>query len=114
MAEPASAGPGVGSLVARLVCAVLLIAALLPFPYAYYVLVRWVACPVLIHTAIVAHRQRREGWTWVFGVTAAMLNPIFPLHLGRGGWIPVDLAVAVFLLVSLWTLRQARAGPHPP
>ena len=72
-----------GSIIAKLIAAVMLFAALGRHAYDYYTLLRWVACGVCAYTAFQAMQTKRIGWLWVFVIAALVLNPIAPLHLKR-------------------------------
>ena len=75
----------VGSMIALMV-------ALLPLPYAYYMLLRVGMCGILAYLAYAASQSNQQGLTWVLGITAVIYNPFVPLHLGRELWTVVNLA----------------------
>jgi hypothetical protein len=60
-------------------------------PYGYYVLLRWVCCAVFAYLAFQVHASNKKNWTWILGVTAAIYNPILPLHLTREIWSVVNI-----------------------
>ena len=80
--------------------------ALLPLPYAYYVLLRIGMFGVLAYLAFCEWHTRRQGLAWVIGVAAAVYNPFVPLHLGRELWTVINL-------VTLWLLWSVRPGSGP-
>jgi len=89
----------------QIVASILLAVALYPMnPYAYYVLLRWILCPLFIFLAIRAHVLKKEPWVWIFGVTAAIYNPIIRVHLNREIWSVVNVITIVICLVSLFIL----------
>jgi hypothetical protein len=70
-----------GLYIAWLVVAGLLVfAAVERHPYSYYTLLRWICCPVFAYSAFAAYEKNRVLWVWVFGVLAALYNPIFRVH----------------------------------
>ena len=69
-----------------------LLLALLPLPYAYYMLLRIGMCGVFAYFAFLSYQSKQEGLTWVLGITAAVYNPFVPLHLGREVWSIINLA----------------------
>jgi hypothetical protein len=93
---------------ARVVAIIMLLVALLPNPYGYYILLRWVICGICAYHLFEAVRMRNQPWTWVFGVGAAIYNPIFPLHLQRSVWSVVKIASAVLLIASFSAMRGKR------
>jgi uncharacterized membrane protein YccC len=100
-----------GSILAKLIAAVMLFASLGHHPYDYYTLLRWVSCGVCAFTAFQAVQNKKTGWLVVFITAAVVLNPIAPVHLKRDTWAIVDIAAAVLLLVSIAVLDIRK--PHP-
>jgi len=73
----------------------LLFLAILYWPYAYYVLLRWV---IFISASIVAYsfyKSKFPAWVLTFGGIAFLFNPIYPVYLTREIWAPIDLISAV-------------------
>jgi hypothetical protein len=80
--------------------AAMLAAALLPWPYGYYQLLRLVACGVFAYAAYVAFRRERAGYGFGYAILAALFNPFVPVYLSREVWAPIDVGAALWLLVS--------------
>jgi FtsH-binding integral membrane protein len=97
-------------IIIRLVAAILILLAFRHNPYGYYIILRWVVCAIFIYCAIRAHRETSEAWTWIFGVNAALYNPIFPLHLGRQIWSTVNIVSTILIIVSFFTLKRKKAA----
>jgi Ca2+/Na+ antiporter len=79
----------------------LLLIALLPLPYAYYQLMRWVICGCAAYIAYQYH-QEKKGWdnkaVIVFAAVAVLYNPINTVHLFKEAWMVINvLTVAVFV-----------------
>jgi hypothetical protein len=68
----------------------LVFAAVERHPYSFYVLLRWICCPIFAYSALRAYQQNRIAWAWIFGVLAALYNPLFRVHLDRSTWIGVN------------------------
>jgi hypothetical protein len=100
-----------GSILAKLIAAVMLFAALGRHPYDFYTLLRWIACGVCAYTAFQAVESKRIGWLWIFVIAAIVLNPIAPLHLKRETWAIVDAAAAVLLLLSIAVMDIRKPRP---
>lgn len=81
--------------------AVVLVACLLPMPYGYYTLVRFVAMVVFAFFAFAYYKKKSMPLVVTFGALALLFQPFIKLALGRGLWNIVDVAVAI-LLVILW------------
>lgn len=81
-----------------LVLAVILGVAVLPLPYDYYTVLRWV---ILVVGGVLGWKSRSLGEMWQLAVvvTVAIFNPVIPLRLARATWRYVDLAAAMFFLV---------------
>ena len=91
-----------GLIIARLIVAGLLVAAAIKrHPYSFYTLLRWICCPVFAYLAFAAHEKNRVLWVWVFGVLAALYNPIFRVHLDRSTWIGVNWFTVGAIIVAI-------------
>ena len=94
--------------VIALILGVACILALMPLPYAYYSLLRlaiMIGCGYLAY-AVYKQELISNSWVWALAATAVIFNPIAPIHLGREGWMVVDLIVGVALLVLGYRLRR--------
>ncbi len=98
--------PAPGLLTLKLLAAAMLIAALGRHPYGYYTLLRWVVCAVSAFSAVRAHEAKRTRWTWAFAVVALVFNPLLPVLRDRDTWAPVDVAVSLLLIVSVFTVDR--------
>jgi hypothetical protein len=88
--HPTTAGI-IGLYIIWLIAAALLVSAAIDrHPYSFYTLLRWICCPVFAYSAFAAYEKNRVVWVWVFGVLAALYNPIFRVHLDRSTWIGVN------------------------
>ena len=93
-------------------CALLLLAASMRFPYDFYSVLRLV---VAVTFALLARRfwhHRNSGWRLGLAAFAVLYNPLLPVHLARGIWVPVNIATAVVLLAALYetAFRQQRGA----
>jgi len=94
------------SIASRCIAAALLFWALARHRYDYYVLLRFVTCGAAAHSSYLAFEQRRRTWPWLLAALALLFNPVFPVHLGRDVWKVVDVLVALFLLASIYFVRE--------
>ena len=78
----------------------MLVAALAPWPYGYYTLLRWVVCLSACFVAWVWYDayEQPTPMVWAFGAVAILFNPLAPIHLNREIWSMIDLATAAFLI----------------
>ena len=100
-----------GSIVVKLIAALMLFAALGRHAYDYYTLLRWIACGVCAYTAFQAMQIEKIGWVWIFAIAAIVLNPISPLHLKRDTWAIIDAAAAMLLLLSIAVMNIRKPRP---
>ena len=73
-------------------------------PYGYYILLRWVCCAVFAYLASQANASKKQDWVWILGVTAAVYNPILPLHLTREIWSVVNIVTIGIAVASVIAL----------
>ena len=79
----------------------LLLVCLVPMPYGYYQLVRFVAMAVFAYLAYEYYKVNRVGVCYTFVALALLFQPFFKVALGRTVWNIVDVIVAAFLMVLL-------------
>ena len=92
----------VGLYVAWLIAAAMLVSAAVErHPYSFYTLLRWICCPIFAYSALAAYEKNRVLWVWVFGVLAALYNPIFRVHLDRSTWIGVNWFTVGTIVVAM-------------
>ncbi len=103
---------------ARAAAVGLLLAAIAPWPYDYYTVMRLVVCIVTARGAYLAYERARtastelwklkqQRWMWTFGAIALAFNPFLPIHLDRTTWAFIDIGVAVVIFLDL--KRDVRA-----
>ena len=89
-----------------LIPAILLLVALAPLPYGYYVLLRIVVCAA---SAFIAYREYSKSgvissWFLMMVGIALIFNPIIPIHLSREIWAPIDIFAALAFFFH-WRVR---------
>jgi len=72
-------------------------------------MLRWVVCAVGIYVAYIAYRWDKVWATWVFGLLAALFNPIIPVHLTKEIWQSIDGFSAILFLAGIIFVK----GPAP-
>lgn len=83
------------------ILSILLLLCLLPMPYGYYMLVRFVS---MVAFGVMAYRyytQSKVALTITFASLALLFQPFIKIALGRTIWNVVDVIVAI-LLMLLW------------
>ncbi|MEZ0001319.1 DUF6804 family protein [Sinorhizobium fredii] len=87
-----------------LIPAALLLVAVLPLPYGYYIFLRLVVTVGAALAAYSAYKAKASisGEVVVMGLMAILFNPLVPVMLSRSVWLPIDLlAGCIFAYVAL-------------
>jgi hypothetical protein len=95
------------SVVARIVAAGLLFWALSRHQIGYYNLLRWITCGVSAYCVFLSYSLKRIPWACLFGFLSLLFNPIVPIRLDRQTWAYLDVASGIFLLVSIYFIRES-------
>ena len=82
--------------------AILLLLCLTDMPYGYYQLVRFIATAVFIYLAALQKTTGSELLFFIYLLLAALFQPFLKVSLGRQVWNVADVAVAVFLLATVF------------
>lgn len=93
-----------------LLIAALIAVAMLPMPYGYYGVMRWVVCAAFAYLAVQAHADGRDEWMWVWIVAAGVYNPIFKVAASREVWTVVNLVTFVVVGAGWWTQRYRKVS----
>lgn len=80
---------------------VLLLIAVLPMPYGYYMLVRIYICIFSAFVAYKASVEKLNGWMWTFIIIAILFNPIIPIYLMKGLWAIIDVITAMLIFFAI-------------
>ncbi len=92
---------------ASTITGVMLLIAILPLPYGYYILLRWVVCFSAIFSAWIALGLSKKAWLFLMAIIALLFNPIFPINLTKGIWVIIDFIVAILFFVSITKIKQS-------
>lgn len=85
----------------KLALAAILLGCLLPMPYGYFQLVRFLALFGFGFLALDANSRNSEIEMYLFIALAVMFQPFFKISFGRFLWNVIDVIVAAGLLLSL-------------
>ena len=77
----------------------MLFIGVLPLPYGYYMLLRFVACGVFAWAAFITYEKNEEVLPWVFGILAVVFNPLIKIHFPKELWAVIDFCAGLFLLL---------------
>ena len=86
----------------------LLLGILNGWPYAYYILLRWIICGAAIFNAVGFYKSKLTGWVLVFGALAFIFNPILPIYLDKSSWVGIDLISAFIFFGSVYTIKNKK------
>lgn len=86
----------------------LVLLALFPLPYAYYVFLRIV---MFLFCGFLAYKQwveesAADKWVVVLGALALLYNPIFPIYLSREIWSVLNILTAAAITVHFLSVRN--------
>ena len=84
-----------------LILSAILLLCLLPMPYGYYMLVRFVSMVAFGVMSYQYIQKKQTAWAITFGALALLFQPFIKVALGRTMWNIVDVIVAVLLIV-IW------------
>lgn len=104
-----SQGPeefAVVSYVAARITAGLLVVAVLPLSYGYYPFLRYAVVAVAFWGVVTAVKLTKPGWAVAMAAILLLFNPVAPVHLTKGMWVPIDLVCAGVFWVSAHVLFQ--------
>ena len=94
----------------KLVLVALMVMCLLPMPYGFYNLVRYISMIGFAILAWDAYQEGRNKLTVIYGSLLLMFQPFIKLALGREIWNTVDIAVALFLIMTI--VKDKAPGSH--
>lgn len=80
--------------------AALLFLAVLPLPYLYYSVLRWIGLGFFWWAAVIVRHQHHAVLSWMYGGLALLFNPFLPIHLPKEIWAVVDIAAAILVLAT--------------
>ena len=88
--------------------AVLLVIAVLPLPYAYYIFLRLFVCAASAYLAYqhFVHGDAVDRWVVLLVAIALLYNPFIPIYLTREIWILVNLITATAFVLHFALLRR--------
>ena len=90
-----------------IISSVMLFLAVIRLPYGYYQFLRLIITISAGLGLYVIHIQSKYQFTEVlFLIVFLLFNPIFPIHLSRSIWGPIDISVGLFFLWSGYKLRN--------
>lgn len=87
-----------------------LLLAILPWPYDYYVLLRFLVCPVCLVAAFRGSQQKQQVWFWTFLIGGIIFNPLAKVHLERSTWIAMNCVLAVAIIIFLLRRERIQLG----
>jgi len=89
----------------KLTCALLLLAPL-PWPYSYYIFLRWfVLLSALVHVGFSVSRRCPLALL-VFVPIGLLFNPIEPIYLSKVVWAIIDFFAAMFVVIGYEELTK--------
>ena len=88
------------------IAAAFLFIGVLPLPYGYYMLLRFIACGVFAWAAYITFERNEDVLPWVFIILAIVFNPIIKIHFPKEIWSVVDFGSGLFLLINRKRIQE--------
>ncbi|MEJ2195360.1 MAG: hypothetical protein P8X73_10960 [Ignavibacteriaceae bacterium] len=88
----------------------LLIWALTKQPYSYYTFLRWITFAYACYSAYLTYNVQPEGWFVTYLFIALLFNPFIPPRFDRIIWDLIDVATAVYIIVSIFLMNKIQKG----
>lgn len=86
-----------------LVPVIMLVAALAPWPYGYFMLMRLVVCGAAAWLAFALLQGRSwRGLGWTLVAVALLYNPVFRVHFERELWMALNVLSALPFAMAGW------------
>ena len=85
----------------KLALAILLLICLFHLPYGYYQLIRYIAVVGFAFLAWFAYERKNTVLVILFVALAVLFQPLVKVPVHRSGWVVIDVAVALGLVVSV-------------
>ena len=96
-----------------LLCACLLVIAVLHLPISYYTFLRTVVTLGATLVIIKSSVAKEYVWIAIFVVIAIVFNPFFPIYLyQKTKWLWVDLLAALLFLIDLYPRKSKEKKPY--
>lgn len=82
----------------NILLAIALLICLLPMPYGYYILIRYISAIVFAIMAYDYYCQKQKKMFIITLSLTLLFQPFIRISLGRDVWNVVDVIVAIFLI----------------
>jgi len=78
------------------------------WPYEHLTLLRAVVSGVALCLVLVAYGEGCPGWAILFGLTAFLFNPLWPIRMRRADWRLLNVGGIVLLAAAAFRFGRAR------
>jgi len=93
-------------LIPSVIVAIMLLLALVPWPYGYYQLLKVAICCVSVYVAYTAYVLQEIWVVYLFiGLIVGLFNPFVSIHLSRNLWQLIDIACACVFFIIAFVLK---------
>jgi len=90
----------------KIILAVLFMLSLFDMPYGFYQIVRLTGLIGFTFLAFQANQNRQPQLVILYICLAILFQPLIKISLGRTLWNIIDIVVAVFLVISLFSNKK--------
>lgn len=77
------------------ICGAASLLAILPLPYSYYLSLRGLLFGGCILIGFLLKDIENKNWLYAIVGIAIIFNPLFPIHLTKLIWMPINLVTAI-------------------
>ena len=98
-------------IILSIIAAIMLLLALVDWPYGYYQILRLVVCGAGGYIAYTAYEMKKMWAVWLFGFIAVLFNPLFPIHLDRELWAVIDVICGILFLMVAFLIKNTDQKP---
>ena len=85
----------------KIFLAVILLLCLIPFPYSYYLFVRYAATFGFGILAFQAYASKKPKVV-LYLILSFMFQPFYKVHFDRSFWLVIDILVAAWLIYEVY------------
>ena len=86
----------------------LLLLAIAPLPYSYYIFLRWAILLSCCLHGYYALQKKRMSALVIFIVLGVLFNPFDPVYLSKGLWMFIDLLAALSVFIGMEDIKKGK------
>jgi hypothetical protein len=96
----------------KIILAILFLVCLLPMPYGYFQLIRFLGMTTFAWLAYIDNSKKDKTLFIIWVASALLINPIIKIALGRTIWNIIDVVWAILLVATIWVDKKAASDQN--